>query len=58
VQNVKRIYVCEGENEPGRNGLGSVGPGRPTWPIPTSIRPPFLEREDDATLSTWSCLHS
>jgi hypothetical protein len=31
--------------------------GRRTWPIPTSVRPPFLECEDDATLSTCGRCH-
>jgi hypothetical protein len=50
--------VYEGVTEPGRNGPGSVSLGWPAWPIPVSVRPPFLEREDDATLSTWRHHHS
>jgi hypothetical protein len=27
--------------EPGRNGPGPVGPGRPAWPVPGSVRDPL-----------------
>jgi hypothetical protein len=48
VQNVKRTHGSEGATEP----------GRPTLPIPVSVRPPFLKREDDANLSMCRRRHS
>jgi hypothetical protein len=58
VHNDKRTHVREGATEPGRNGPRPVGPGRLAWPIPGSVRPPFLELEDVSTLNTWRHHHS
>jgi hypothetical protein len=58
VQNVKRTHGSEGATELGQDEPGRVGPGQPARPIPVSVRPPFLEREDDATLRTWTHHHS
>jgi hypothetical protein len=58
VQDVKRTHGSEGATKPGWDGPGSVGPGRPAWPIPEAVRPPFLEPEEDATLKSWRHRHS
>jgi hypothetical protein len=58
VHNDKRTHVCEGVTEPCRNGLGPVGSSRLAWPILGRFGPPFLEREDVSTLSTWRRRHS
>jgi hypothetical protein len=53
-----RTHRSEGATEPGKDGPRPVGPGRPTWSTLGSVRPPFLEREDPSTLSTWRHHHS
>jgi hypothetical protein len=58
VRKDMRTHGREGATEPGQDGPGPVGPGRPAWPTPVSVRPPFLEREDPSTLSTWRHRHS
>jgi hypothetical protein len=57
VHNDKRTHMRKGATKLGRNGPGLVGPGRPAWPIPGSVRPQFLEREYLSTLSTWRQHH-
>jgi hypothetical protein len=34
MHNHLRTHGSEGATEPGRDGPGPVGPGRPTWPTP------------------------
>jgi hypothetical protein len=36
-----RTNESEGATEPGRDGPGPVGPGRPAQPSPGLVRPPF-----------------
>jgi hypothetical protein len=36
-----RTHRSEVATEPGQDGPGPVGPGRPAWPIPRSVRPPI-----------------
>jgi hypothetical protein len=50
VHNGKRTHV--------REGVAELGAGRSAWPIPWSVRPPFLEREDVSTLRKWWRRHS
>jgi hypothetical protein len=41
VHNHLRTHGSEGATEPGRDGLGPVGPSRPAWPTPGFGSPPF-----------------
>jgi hypothetical protein len=58
VHNHLRTHGSEGATEPGRDGPGPVGPGRPTQPTPGSVRPPFLAPEGSSTLKPWRRRHS
>jgi hypothetical protein len=41
VHNYLRTHGSEGATEPGRDGHGPVGPGRPAQPTPGVGSPPF-----------------
>jgi hypothetical protein len=59
VQIDEMTHLEEGVTEQSRSGPGSVGPGRSTHPISTSVRPPpFLECEDASALSHCGHRHS
>jgi hypothetical protein len=59
VQNHIRTHGSEGAIEPGRDGLGLVGPSRPPWPtLGVGSAPPFLAPEGSSTLKPWRRHHS
>jgi hypothetical protein len=58
VQNVKRTHGSKEATEPGRMGLGRSAQADRTSPFSRRFGSPFLECEDDATLSTWRSRHS
>jgi hypothetical protein len=58
VQNVKRTHGSEGRPNGAEMGLGWLAQAGWPGPFPRWFDPPFLEREDNATLSTWRRHHS
>jgi hypothetical protein len=59
LHNHLRTHGSEGATKPGRDGPGSVGPGRPAWPTPGGrFGPPFLAPEGSSTLKSWRRHHS
>jgi hypothetical protein len=54
VHKFMRTHGSEGATEPGRNGLGLVGPGWPAQPTPgVGSAPLFLAPEGSSTLKPW-----
>jgi hypothetical protein len=59
MHNHLRTHSSEWATEPGRDGPGPVGPGRPAQPtLGVGLAPPFLAPEGSSTLKPWRHRHS